>query len=105
MFRRVFMFVRGAGRRVDSRRGARRRPRGTIGGVVRDSSGGAIPGATIRVVNEATGAALEAVSDAQGAYRVDDSRPGSIASRRRSTASSRRCAAVPSTGVRRRRST
>jgi hypothetical protein len=39
---------------------------GVVGGVVRDSSGGAIPGATIRVINEATGAAQDAVSDAEG---------------------------------------
>jgi iron complex outermembrane receptor protein len=44
---------------------------GTVAGVVRDSLGGAIPGATIRVINEATGAAEEAISDAQGSYRVD----------------------------------
>src|SRR5262245_54161130 len=35
---------------------------GVVGGVVRDSSGGAIPGATVRVINEATSAAQEAVS-------------------------------------------
>ena len=49
---------------------------GTISGVIRDSLGGAIPGATIRVVNEGSGAAQEAVSDAEGAYRVDDLAPG-----------------------------
>jgi len=48
----------------------------TLGGVVRDSSGGAIPGATIRIVNQATSAAVEAVSDAQGAYRVAALAPG-----------------------------
>ena len=47
-----------------------------VGGVVRDSSGGAIPGATIRVINEATGAAQEAVSDAEGNYQVTDVAPG-----------------------------
>jgi iron complex outermembrane recepter protein len=49
---------------------------GTVAGVVRDSLGGAIPGATVRVVNEATGVAQEAVSDAEGRYRVDDLVPG-----------------------------
>ena len=49
---------------------------GVVGGVVRDSSGGAIPGATVRVINEATGAAQEAVSDAEGNYQVADLAPG-----------------------------
>jgi iron complex outermembrane receptor protein len=44
---------------------------GVIGGVVRDSSGGAVPGATVRLVNEETSTSVEAVSDAQGAYRFD----------------------------------
>jgi len=44
---------------------------GSIAGVVRDSSGGAVPGATVRVVNEATRVAIEAFTDGQGAYRVD----------------------------------
>lgn len=44
---------------------------GTIAGVVRDSTGGFIPGATVRVVNEAGGAATEAVSGAQGEYRIE----------------------------------
>ena len=47
-----------------------------VGGVVRDTSGGAIPGATVRVINEATGAAQEAVTDAQGGYQVTDLAPG-----------------------------
>ena len=38
----------------------------TITGIVRDSSGAAIPGATVRVINEATGATVEAVSNEQG---------------------------------------
>ena len=42
-----------------------------VTGLVRDSSGGAIPGVIVRVVNEQTGAAVEAVSDAQGAYRAE----------------------------------
>ena len=49
---------------------------GTASGVVRDSLGGAIPGATIRVINEATGAATEAVSDGEGNYQVSDLAPG-----------------------------
>jgi iron complex outermembrane receptor protein len=43
---------------------------GTVGGVVRDSSGGFIPGATIRVVNEDTGMAVELTSNEQGNYRT-----------------------------------
>src|SRR5688500_6271294 len=42
----------------------------TIRGVVRDSSGGAIPGATGRAVNEGGEASVEAVSGADGAYEV-----------------------------------
>ena len=38
---------------------------------VRDSLGGAIPGATVRIVNETSGAPVEAVSDAQGSYRIE----------------------------------
>ncbi len=48
----------------------------SVAGVVRDSSGGAIPGATVRVVNEATGVAIDTVSDGQGAYRTPDLAPG-----------------------------
>ena len=47
-----------------------------VGGVVRDTSGGAIPGATVRVIHEATGAAQEAVTDAEGSYQVTDLAPG-----------------------------
>jgi len=35
---------------------------GTIAGTVRDASGGAIPGATVRIVNSTTRRAVEAVS-------------------------------------------
>jgi len=41
---------------------------GTLAVVVRDSSGGALPGATIRIVNEGSSAAVDAVSDEQGSY-------------------------------------
>jgi iron complex outermembrane receptor protein len=44
---------------------------GTLAMVIRDSSGAAIPGATIRIVNESTRAAVDAVSDAQGSYRAE----------------------------------
>ena len=49
----------------------------TIAGVVRDASGGPTPGVTVRVVRDAGGPAQEAVSDAQGAFRVDALAPGS----------------------------
>jgi hypothetical protein len=42
---------------------------GVVGGLVRDSLGGAIPGATVRAINDASGTSVEAVSDGQGAYR------------------------------------
>ena len=47
-----------------------------ITGTVRDASGGAIPGATVRVVNANTRGTVEAVSDAQGAYRTGALTPG-----------------------------
>src|SRR5262245_28189454 len=48
----------------------------TITGSIRDASGAAIPGATIRIINETSGAIAEAVSDAQGAYRTAALAPG-----------------------------
>jgi iron complex outermembrane receptor protein len=47
-----------------------------LSGVVRDSSGGAIPGATIRIVNAASNASSELVSDGQGAYQSEPLAPG-----------------------------
>jgi iron complex outermembrane receptor protein len=41
-----------------------------LAGVIRDGSGAAVPGATIRIVNERTGTAAEAITDAEGAYRT-----------------------------------
>jgi hypothetical protein len=49
---------------------------GVITGSVRDASGGAIPGATVRIINEKTRGAVETVSDPQGAYRVASLAPG-----------------------------
>ena len=49
---------------------------GSIAGLVRDASGAAIPGATVRIVNEVTGVSLQAVSDEQGAYRTAALGPG-----------------------------
>jgi iron complex outermembrane receptor protein len=50
---------------------------GTITGIVRDASGGAIPGATVRVVNEKTRGAVDTTSDGQGAYRLAELPAGS----------------------------
>ena len=44
---------------------------GTITGLVRDSSGAAVPGATVRVVAEASGRTVEAVTNDQGSYRAE----------------------------------
>src|SRR5262245_53704331 len=49
---------------------------GTVEGRVRDSSGAAIPGAIVRVVNEAGTAPAQVVSDADGAYRAVALPPG-----------------------------
>lgn len=49
---------------------------GVVTGLVRDTLGGPIPGATIRVVSEATGTGVDAVSDLQGVYRIADLTPG-----------------------------
>src|SRR5262249_5359738 len=43
---------------------------------VHDSSGAAVPGATIRVTNEESGKTSEFVSAERGAYRADDLEPG-----------------------------
>jgi iron complex outermembrane recepter protein len=50
---------------------------GTITGIVRDASGGAIPGATVRVVNQKTHGAVDTTSDGQGAYRLGELPAGS----------------------------
>jgi hypothetical protein len=50
--------------------------RGSIAGVVRDASGAVVPGATVTVTNVATNAALTAVTDGEGFYRVPALEPG-----------------------------
>ena len=40
-----------------------------ITGTIRDTSGGTVPGAVVRIVNEQTRGAVDAVTDGQGAYR------------------------------------
>ena len=49
---------------------------GALTGVIRDSSGGAIPGATLHIVSEGTNAVLEVVSDGEGRYAVTPLAPG-----------------------------
>ena len=49
---------------------------GTITGNVTDSTGGALAGATVQVVNVATGVAKETVSDARGTFIFSDLIPG-----------------------------
>jgi len=49
---------------------------GTVGGVVTDQTGGVLPGVTVRITSEATGAAVEAITDGQGAYQSPALAPG-----------------------------
>ena len=42
----------------------------TVTGTVTDTTGGVLPGVTIKAVNEASGNSFEAVTDARGAYRL-----------------------------------
>ena len=49
---------------------------GGIAGTVTDAQQGAVPGATITVVNKATGAARTVVSGADGTFRIPDIDPG-----------------------------
>ena len=41
-----------------------------ISGLVRDSSGAAIPGASVRIVNEVTGTAADVTSNERGAFQT-----------------------------------
>ena len=42
----------------------------TLSGTVSDTTGGALPGVTVRAVHEASGNSFEAVTDARGDYRL-----------------------------------
>src|SRR2546427_10388133 len=42
----------------------------TLSGTVSDSTGGALPGVTVRAVHEASGNSFDAVTDARGDYRL-----------------------------------
>jgi iron complex outermembrane receptor protein len=49
---------------------------GTISGVVKDSSGGVLPGASIKIVNETTNASVDLFANADGTYRTEPLPPG-----------------------------
>src|SRR5688572_8022590 len=51
-------------------------PDGRVAGVVRDSSGAAVPGANITVTNDQTGASHPAVSGPDGSFSVTGLAPG-----------------------------
>ena len=51
--------------------------RGTLQGRVVDTSGGAVPGATVEVLNLATGVVTPTTTNDQGSYRVPFLNPGS----------------------------
>src|SRR5260370_35693663 len=42
----------------------------TVSGTVTDTTGGVLPGVTVRGVNEASGNSFETVTDARGTYRL-----------------------------------
>src|SRR4051812_16147179 len=48
----------------------------TISGIVKDTSGGTIPGAQVRVVNEDTNVVLDTLTNQEGLYRVGALVPG-----------------------------
>ena len=50
--------------------------KGILAGVVRDSSGGVISGASITVTSQGTGETRTAVADTQGSFRIDALSPG-----------------------------
>ena len=56
--------------------GAAQEARGTIQGRVVDSSGAAIPGASVEVLNIATGVVMPTTTNAEGSYRVPFLIPG-----------------------------
>ena len=48
---------------------------GTISGTVRDTTGAVLPGATVTITNQETGASRVATSSSTGAYEVADLQP------------------------------
>src|SRR5580704_12496028 len=51
-------------------------PRGTVRGIVEDSSGAVVPSARVGIVAQASSVSREVFSDARGEFRVDDLLPG-----------------------------
>ena len=49
---------------------------GQITGMVTDSNGAAVPGATVTAINEATGASRNTVSESAGSYTLSTLAPG-----------------------------
>src|SRR5262245_2781379 len=49
---------------------------GGVSGTVKDSTGGVVPGATVRLVNEATGVSVEHLTNDAGFYSFVNIRPG-----------------------------
>src|SRR5688500_18315529 len=49
---------------------------GSLVGNVSDETGAAVPGATVTILNKATGVSRDATTDATGAYRLDTVQPG-----------------------------
>ena len=50
--------------------------RARVQGQITDDSRGALPGVTVTLLNEATGVAVDRVTDAEGRYRFDFVDPG-----------------------------
>jgi iron complex outermembrane recepter protein len=76
MFRRLLRIVAAVAVLVLPADGGAQTATGTIAGLVRDASGAAVPGATVRIVNVATGVPVEVVSGAEGTYRSTTLVPG-----------------------------
>src|SRR5580704_3744990 len=51
-------------------------PRGTVRGIVEDSSGAVVPSARVGIVAQASSVSREVFSDSHGEFRVDDLLPG-----------------------------
>src|SRR5678815_3669070 len=72
----MLALVSPAAAQTPARSGATATQSAPLRGTVRDSSGGEVPGATVRVVNEATRATAEAVTDEHGAFVFPAIEPG-----------------------------
>jgi iron complex outermembrane receptor protein len=51
-------------------------PSGIISGIVKDSSGGVLPGVSVRIVNETTNTNLDVITSPDGSYRSESLAPG-----------------------------